>query len=228
MGGKPIRPELEKKADYIKHAYQTGQSIDDLASEFSCSSTPIRNFLLAHNIPFRPAIRPCKLKPFKKEVEIMYRSGKNTYEIAEMFSVDRNTVSVFLECIGIRRNAPLSSQTFHIEGEANKGIFAGLLVGEGSIIIRGNGVAIRIANNDGKIIDWLAQWGGKVYWVKPRPPKVPNPSGIWDLAAVVDVFHCLVTILPYMIGAKHILAVRAIRRLKKNYGLEETDEFEDF
>ncbi len=222
MGGKPVRPMLEENRGYIITAYQSGKSLDDLAVKFSCSVTPIRRFLIDYDIPFRPAVRPKKLTPFKEQVTRLYKSGRNTRQIAQVLNVDRNTVSEFLNCLGIRRKVPLSKRSFDITGEANKGIFAGLLVGEGSIIFRRNGIAIRIVNQDKEIIDWLAQWGGRVYWSKPRPPRVPNSCGVWDLSTSVDVFHCLITILHYMVGAKRRLAEKAIECLKTNYGLEAT------
>lgn len=225
MGGKPIRPKLEEEVDYVINAYQSGKSIDDLAQEFSCSATPIRQFLQSHNIPFRAAVRPRKLGPLKDRIEALYRNGHSTIEIAEHLNVDRNTVSSFLDHMGIRRNAPLAARTFHICGEVNKGIFAGLLVGEGTIVIRGNGAAIRIVNTDQEIINWLSQWGGNVYWTKRRP-RSTMPCGVWDLAAAVNVFHCLNAVLPYMIGAKHKLAIEAIHHIKENYGLEAIDELE--
>ncbi len=219
MGGKIIRPILEKRKYCIIDAYKSGKSIDDLAVEFSCSPTPIRRLLIDFGVPFRPAIRPKKLRHFHEQVKSLYREGKNTKQIAKIFNVDRNTVSQCLDSISIRRNAPLAKRTFDITGEYNKGIFAGLLVGEGSIITRGNGNSIRIVNTDKEIIDWLAQWGGKIYCAAPRK-RCPTPCFIWDLSAAINVFHCLTLILPYIIGKKRKLAQEAIKHLQHNYNLQ--------
>lgn len=219
MGGKRIKPALEKRANYLIKAYKSGKSIDDIAMEFPCSPTSIRRFLIKHKTLLRPAIRPKKLNPFRKQIEALYREGKNTRQIAKIFNTDRNTVSTYLNYIGIRRHTPLSKRTFYINGEANKGILAGLLVGEGSIITRGNSIAIRIVNTDKGIIDWLAQWGGKVYRA-PIRERCPKPCFIWDLSATVNVFHCLNLIFPYIVGQKRKLAQKAIQYLEQTYNLQ--------
>lgn len=219
MGGKRIRPVLDSRKDEIIAAYENGESIDSLAGRFGCSNTPIRSFLVDNGVAFRPAVRPRVLASCASEVIEMYRVGKSTRQIARTFKVDRNTVSSFLSERGVLRNAPLSERTFFISSSADKGMFAGLLLGEGSIVIRGRGASIRIVNQDTAIIGWLAQFGGRIYWSKPRE-RSPNPCGIWDLSRAIDVFHCLVSIHPFLLGKKRQLANAALTVLKQNYGLE--------
>jgi len=217
MGGKRIRSVLETKKDHIISAYKEGRSIDSLAAEFDCSATPIRHFLIDNGIPFRPAIRPRKLEPFRREVKSLYCAGANTRQIAEKFNVDRNTVSEFLKSEGIRRDVPLSKRRFFITGETNKAILGGLISGDGSIIIKGHSVKVNLTNTDPEIINWVAQWGGKVYWTKRR--KEWKAVGTWQVNGTIDVFHCLNSIHRYLIGKKKKLALKGIELLKDHYGL---------
>lgn len=218
MGGKPIYPILEQHHEEIINSYQNGASIDELSSRFGCSNTPIRRFLMNNGVKLRPPVRPLVLARNEDRVFAMYAEGANTQEIADRFGVDRNTVSLFLEKHGIRRSAPLSPRTFFIESDIDRGIFAGLLLGEGSIVIRGKGASVRIVNQDATIIGWLAKFGGRIYWSKPRK-RCPNPCGVWDLSGAVDVYHCLTSIEPLLVGKKKSLARVALKVLKNNYGL---------
>lgn len=217
MGGKRIRPILETKKDYVISAYKKGRSIDSLAAEFCCSATPIRHFLIDNGIPFRPAIRPRKLEPFRKEVKSLYCAGASTRQIAEKLNVDRNTVSEFLKSEGIRRAVPLSERHFFITGEINKAILGGLISGDGNISIKGHSVKINLTNTDPEIINWAAQWGGRVYWTKRK--KKWKTIGTWQVNGTVDVFHCLNSIHQYLIGKKKKLALKGIELLQVHYGL---------
>jgi uncharacterized protein (DUF433 family) len=221
MGGKPVYPILEQHREEIINSYQNGASIDELSSRFGCSNTPIRRFLMNNGVKLRPPVRPLVLARNKDQVLAMYAEGANTREIADRFGVDRNTVSLFLHKHNARRNTPLSPRTFFIDKDTDRGVLAGLLLGEGSIIIRGKGVSIRIVNQDAAILGWLAQFGGKLYWSKPRK-RCPNPTGIWDLSGAVDVYHCLTSLEPLLVGKKKSLARAALKVLKNNYGLGAT------
>ena len=221
MGGKPVNGRLEVEREDVILSYKAGESLDSLSSRFGCSPTPLRAFLKRHNVIIRPSVRPKCLSVHGSTVESLYRSGVSTVELAKRFGVDRNTVGAFLRYKGILRDAPLAKRGFHIESDSDKGMLAGLLLGEGSIIIRGNGASIRIVNQDTAIIGWLAKFGGKIYWSKPRPGSV-NPCGVWDLSRSVDVFHCLVSLRSLLVGKKRQLMTAAIHVLKKNYGFRET------
>jgi uncharacterized protein (DUF433 family) len=221
MGGKPITPTLEQNRDEIIALYEGGASIDDLSDKFGCSNTPIRKFLIRNCVEFHPPIRPAILEASRDAVITAYQSGDSTADIAEKFGVDRNTVSLFLQKNKVRRTAPLSARTFFIETDADKGMLAGLLLGEGSIIIRGKGASVRIVNQDTAILGWLNKFGGKIYWSKPRKSS-PNPCGVWDLSGAIDVFHCLSSIEHLLVGKKKSLARVAIKVLVQNYGLRET------
>lgn len=221
MGGKPITPNLEQNRDEIIALYEEGASIDNLSKKYRCSNTPIRMFLIRNCVKLRPPIRPAILENVKYAIIDAYQFGDNTVDIAEKFGVDRNTVSLFLKNNKVRRANALSRRKFFIETEADKGMLAGLLLGEGSIIIRGRGVSIRIVNQDTAILGWLNKFGGKIYWSKPRK-RSPNPCGVWDLSGAVDVFHCLSSIEHLLLGKKKSLAKAAIKIIAQNYGLRET------
>lgn len=221
MGGLPVRPKLEVDRAEILSAYAAGSSIDEISARYRCSNTPIRQFLLANGVALRPAVRPKALAKDRSGVIAMYRAGSSTKEIARITGVDRNTVSAFLAAEGILRKTPLRSRGFSIEAPEDKGMLAGLLLGEGSVIIRGRGAAVRIVNQDAAILGWLARFGGRIYWSKPRPSS-PNPCGVWDLSRAVDVFHCLTAILSLLVGKKRSLARAALKVLAENYGLRET------
>ncbi len=208
--------DMLKTAGEIKdffYEFHTFRFNRDLPKEY----TP--DFLIRHNIPFRPNVRPKILDEFKDDVIGRYKRGENTKQIAVDYGVDRNTVSHFLNSAGIRRGQPLRVREFFINSDIDIGLFAGLLLGEGSIIIRGNSVRISIANNDINILGWLAKFGGRIHWSKPRRGS-PNPSGVWNLSRAVDVFHCLNIIEPILFGKKKSMACAAIKVLRHNYGLE--------
>lgn len=150
----------------------------------------------------------------------MYRSGSSTKEIARKLGVDKNTVSYFLSSVGCLRSVPIAAREFHVAKDTDRGMLAGLLVGEGTIVIRGRGVVIRIVNQDAAVLGWLSQFGGRIHWGKKRP-SCPNPCGVWDLGRVVDVFHFLTSIRPLLIGKKRQLATAALNVLKQNYGFQE-------
>ena len=220
MGGKPVFPRLKAAQDEIIAAYQDGASVDNLAARFACSYSAIRRFLLDRGVTLRAPIRPKLLKDHRENVLRMYAAGLSTIDIAMTTGVDRNTVSDFLRAEGVRRKQPLSMRTFVIERPEDKGMLAGLLLGEGSIIIRGRGASVRIVNQDAHILGWCAKFGGRIYWTRPRPTS-PNPCGVWDLARAVDVFHCLSSIHHLLVGKKRSLARAALNVLAQNYGLRE-------
>lgn len=224
MGGKRITPTLESDRDKIISTYEGGTSIDALASQRGCSNTPIRKLLIRHGVELRPPVRPTVLAKQKDAVIRLYRRGASTREIAKQFGVDRNTVSEFLRRSKTRRRVGLSRRTFSIETESDKGMLAGLLLGEGSIIIHGGegrGVFVRIVNTDAAILGWLARFGGRIHWNKARK-RGWMPCGVWDLARAVDVYHCLTSIKHLLVGKKKALASVGLKVLKKNYGLSET------
>jgi uncharacterized protein (DUF433 family) len=220
MGGKPCKQRLTTKAQDIIFNYANGMSIDKLALQCCVNPTTMRRFLLSQGVILRPPIRPKILNKVDTEVISLYHKGWNTKQLAKKFNVDRNTVSYFLQSRGILRKASLSKRTFFIKQEADIGMLAGLLLGEGSIIIRGS-ISIRISNQEAAIMGWLAKFGGKIYWSKPRKGAL-NPCAVWCLNRSVDVFHCLFLVLPLLVGKKRILAVAALNLLKNNYGLQET------
>ena len=221
MSKQRITVFLESIRDEIISGYRMGESIDNLARKYQCSNTPIRQFLLRHSVQLRPPIRQRGLIRVSDELLRLYHAGANTRELAKRFSVDRNTVSQFIASKGELRNVSISKRSFFIKRKEDRAMLAGLLLGEGSIIIRERSVAIRIVNQDTSILGWLAQFGGKIYWSKPRE-RCPNPCGIWDVGCTVNVFHCLLAVFPYLVGKKQSFARAALKILKNNYGLTET------
>ena len=220
MGGPAVTCNLEANRETILAEYQTGATVKQLSKKYNCSNTPIRRFLIKNGVAIRKVIKPKALAGREGEVETLYRNGASPREIAQRLGVNRNTVTATLKTLGILRGVGLKKRSFHIHSDADKGILAGLLLGEGSIIIRGRGASVRIVNQDAAILGWLSKFGGKIYWTGPRE-RVPNPCGVWDLSGAVDVFHCLVTIHPLLVGKKRNLARAAITVLRANYGLKE-------
>lgn len=219
MGGPAIQHRLEANRRAIIAAYEGGSSLDEVAADHAVSSSSIRRFLLASGIKLRPQRRQRVLESRAAEVEMMYRAGANTREIAELLGVDRNTVSQFLAAKGLRRAGALGIREFFIETEGDKGLLAGILLGEGSVVIRASGeVLISIANTDPEIIEWVSRWGGRVYWYAPNE-RGTKPAGTWRLSRAVDVYHCLMALLPYLFGKKRALAERGIGLLEERHGL---------
>jgi DNA-binding CsgD family transcriptional regulator len=218
---KPKMQFLEKKKKEIINAYQNGESLDSIAPKYSVNPSTIRKFLLSHLIILRPPIRPQKLIKDGYEVIKLYKTGLNTQRVASQFNVDRNTVSSFLKKNKMLRDAPLGKRSFHILNDTDKGLLAGLLLGEGSIVMVNRGAQIRIANNEKEILEYLSKFGGRIYWTKPKPPRSPNPGGIWNLPRIVDVYYCLQSIVHLLVGKKYKLAIQAIHLIEKNYGLRE-------
>jgi transposase-like protein len=214
----PKLSKLQNVKDEIIQKYNNGDSFDSLASIYKVNPSTIRRFLLFNGVKFRPPVRPQILEKHSTEVITLYRTGKNTRELGEQFGVDRNTVSIFLDRKGVLRKSGLTKKTFSLKTDADRGMFTGLLIGEGSIIIRGKGAIITITNQDAAVIGWLQRLGGKAYWYAPRY-RSPNPCGTWRLSGSIDVFHCLNSIYGLLIGKKKPLATAAINVLKANYDL---------
>lgn len=210
---------LEENKDAILLSYQDGASISDLALTYGMHYSTVRRFLLAQNVTLRPAVTPRKLQKNAQAIEKAYRLGESTLLIAERYKVDRNTVSSFLGALGIRRDVPLGERTFFIENEGDKGMLAGLILGEGTILASDKRVAVRVVNTDREIIEWCAKFGGHTYWQGELRPQSRKLCGVWDLSATVDVFHCLISVLPYLVGRKRLLAEKALAFLSERYGL---------
>ncbi len=79
---------------------------------------------------------------------------------------------------------------------------AGILDGEGSIVLRKNAqgrqyVVVAIYNNDRGLIDWLAEIGGYLTTVQPRG--ISKAVGyMWKIQSNQDVLPFLQALLPYM------------------------------
>lgn len=213
--------------DEMISAYKRGCSLDFLAERYAVSPSTVRRYLLSWGVLLRPPVRTGPLFGKETEAETMYRSGMNTRQIAQCLHADRNTVSAILKARKVLRKAPLAERQFFIEREGDRGVLAGLIAGEGSIVFRRNGVGsvlVSVTNTDPDIIDWLDRWGGRTYWDEPRQNtriRGIKPVGTWRLSRVVDVFHCLSAILPWMFGKKRLLARQGIELLKSRYGLRE-------
>jgi hypothetical protein len=210
---------LEENKDKIILSYQDGMSLENLALAYGVNYSTMRRFLLAQSVTLRPAVTPRKLQRNAEAIEKAYRLGESTLLIAERYNVDRNTVSAFLKALGIRRATPLGERTFFIENEGDKGMLAGLILGEGTIMATDKRVAVRVVNTDSDIINWCAKFGGRTYWQDALRPQSRKLCGVWDLAATVDVFHCLISVLPYLVGRKRLLAENALMFLEDRYGL---------
>jgi len=217
--GKPITPSLRRQSQQIIDGYVQGSSLDNLGVQYQCSASSIRRLLLSHNVLLRAPIRSRVLSKFRHEVLAYYRTGASLSQIANRFNVDRNTAGEFIRKNGISRGVGLSSLTFHITSDSDKGMLAGLLLGEGSIILGGNRVCIRIVNQDAAILGWLAKFGGRLYWSKPRH-RSPNPCGVWDLSGSVDVYHCLSSIHHLLVGKKKSLCRAGLKLLESRYSLK--------
>jgi DNA-binding CsgD family transcriptional regulator len=214
-----VSARLEQSRTEVIAAYRGGASLDDLAGTYECSHTPLRSLLKRHGVPLRANRRRRVLADREDQVRKMYSDGMSTREIAAALNVDRNTVSEFVHRLGVRRPTPLRSRTFRVESDADRGMIAGLLLGEGSIVIRANGdPVVRIVNTDRDIIEMLARFGGRVHWVKPRRG-CPKPLGTWDIARRVDVLHFLHEIGPLLVGVKRDRADRALAVLRDRHGL---------
>jgi hypothetical protein len=100
-------------------------------------------------------------------------------------------------------------------------MFAGLLLGHGSILTLPSGFAVSIVNTDPEIIEWLSMCGGRVYWMKPTSRR-RQPLGTWELRRQVDVFYCLIAILPLLLGKKRDLALQALQELRHRHGFGES------
>lgn len=219
MRKRRVQERLYPQKDAITTDYRQ-MSIREIAIKYGCSDSTIRDFLLNNSIQMRAFCRPKLLEKNSAEVFRLYQSGMNTKQLAEKFRVDRNTVGYFLRSTGVCRYRQLHKRTFFIENPIDIGMLAGLLLGEGSIVIYKNRAMIRIVNTDTSIIGWLSKFGGRIHWTKPDQKNRKVPCAVWDLAAAVDVFHCLSILLPILVGKKQQLARAALHILKSKYGLE--------
>lgn len=218
MATRPVMMRLMSLKCDIVNDYKNGYTMEGLQEKYACSNRPLREIILAEGI-MRPNIRPQLLTQKRDEVINLYRAGWSTKQLGDKFGADRNTVSEFLKRNKVRRHSAAREREFFIQSDTDKGMLAGLLLGEGSIIITGPGARISIVNQDAHIIGWLGQFGGRIHWFRPRPGS-RNPCGTWNLSRSIDVFHCLSTLLPILVGKKKNLAVGAINVLKSNYGFQ--------
>lgn len=216
---KGIGNKLESTKEEILADYERGATIAGLARKHQCSLTPVRLFLIRHGIAIRPSATPKKLAPDAEEIDRLYRAGATAAELADRFSVNRDTMSAWLSSHGLSRDTRLRKRTFFIEKAEDKALLAGLILGEGSIIIRGRGVRVVVVNQDAGILGWLAKFGGLLHWSSPRSSS-PNPCCVWDVGGAVNVFHCLLAVHPYLLGKKLNLANAALNVLRGSYGLK--------
>lgn len=219
---------LEARCDEVMGDYANGYSIRQIARRYDVSHNTVRFFLIAKGVPLRlpKGDKPPKLAARSEEIVAMHRNGKGILELARCFESHPNTIRRVLDLAGVPRRTKLMPRLFHIAGEANKGILAGLVMGEGSIIFRKNGASVQVINTDPDILGWCARWGGRVRWNRMRCRNL-KPCGIWELARAVDAFHCLMTIMPLMVGTKRTRAEEAVKRLVERYGFTVDGEAQD-
>jgi transposase-like protein len=227
--GKPHRI-LEEAKDRAMKLYKSGLSIDQLSAVYAVDYKTMWRHLKSWGVILRAPVRQSKLAKKAEEITALYRSGYSFRQLAKRYRVDRNTVATFLIRHGIRRSIALRGRDFFITGEGKIGVLAGLIAGEGSILlVKGENrirVVLCITNTDPDIIEFLSGLGGKYYWSAPRKDKRGirgiKPVGTWRLSRACDVLDCLSLTLPYIFGKKRLLAKQGIELLKTQYGLRET------
>jgi hypothetical protein len=120
-----------------------------------------------------------------------------------------------------RRDFWVTERTFPELCAQYRGMLAGLLLAGGSILTLPEGFTVRIVNADPEIIGWLSGCGGHVYWAESDGRR-RKPLGTWELRRQVDVFHCLSTVLPLLVGRKRDLAFEALRELRHRHGFRKS------
>lgn len=227
--GKPHRI-LEEAKDRVIELYESGLSIDQVSATYTVDYATAWRHLKSWGVILRAPVRQSKLAKKAEEIVALYRSGYSFNQLAERYRVDRNTVATFLTRNGIRRKIALRGRDFSVNGEGRIGVLAGLIAGEGSILLVNGEIRTRvivcITNTDPDIIEFLSGLGGRHYWSAPRKDKRGikgiKPVGTWRLSRACDVLDCLCMVLPYMFGKKRLLAKQGIELLKTQYGLRET------
>ena len=223
MGGTRVTLRLRPRATAIIESYQSGKSLHELARQYSCSTMPIRQLLKDHGIQSHPGVRPRILEPIREQVVRRYQAGETTLQLASCYSVNKKTIRSFLNQAGVMRRRTLGKRSFFIENNADRGALARLLLEKGSITVDDHRVTIRIPSTDSSILGWLAQFGGKVYWLKNREPNLVVPRGAWSLRKPVDAFYCLIETYPFLAGRKREMATEALEMLRGDPGLREPD-----
>lgn len=95
----------DEQEQAIISSYQSGKSLDAVATEFDCHSVSIAKVLEQHKIP-RQDYRIINFSDSDIEKMItLYSGGKTTYELGEMFNCDPGVISRHLSKNGIELRA---------------------------------------------------------------------------------------------------------------------------
>lgn len=95
MKGYVLR-RLAADASTIISLYAGGASFEELSGQYDCSWQTIRRFLIANDIPLRPAPRKLKLDRVEDELLAALADRVPIEGLAKRFSVQPDTVRRFL------------------------------------------------------------------------------------------------------------------------------------
>ena len=84
----------------MAHRYQEGETIDELASSFGVSITPIRRAIESAGVPFRRRSHRAREVDVDELVRA-YKAGGILDDLAEQFGVHRNTIRRRLIAAGV-------------------------------------------------------------------------------------------------------------------------------
>lgn len=106
----------------------------------------------------------------------------------------------FIPGHGARTPRKLAAETFPGPTEAEIGYIAGMIDGEGSILVYQRWVTVTVANTDRPLMDWLAARGGRIA-VRHKPGNGNHRRQVysWDVSKKLDVLNLLQQVLPYLI-----------------------------
>lgn len=152
-------------------------------------------------------------KPRINDVLARLSAGESLPSIALSYEADPSALYRILSRRGLFAKRQITGWTrtlFLPRREAEIGYIAGLIDGEGSILmVRGRWWQVKIGMTHRPTIEWLAGFGGTFQTQRRSHVKNRKDCFTWHVARKADVAVLLHRVLPYL-KTKHEVATRAL------------------